>query len=99
MRELLAKEQFRLDRLQFWAWRHWFKRRWTVRNIASNNLRCAPKVLTLNVLLARGYSITLVNGRIVRDPDALQVGDVVETRVEKGSFLSTVKETHNSTTS
>ncbi|MBQ8656675.1 MAG: exodeoxyribonuclease VII large subunit [Prevotella sp.] len=43
------------------------------------------------LLLARGYSITLHNGRAVRDPQQLKAGDEIETRVEKGSFKSTVK--------
>jgi len=41
-------------------------------------------------LLSRGYSITLLNGRAVRDPKQLKAGDVLETRVEKGTIKSTV---------
>lgn len=41
-------------------------------------------------LLSRGYSITLLNGRAVRDPQQLKDGDVLETRVEKGTIKSTV---------
>ena len=44
------------------------------------------------VLLARGYSITLLNGRAVRDPAVLHDGDLIETRVEKGTVLSVVKD-------
>lgn len=43
------------------------------------------------LLLSRGYSITLHNGKAVRDPSLLQVGDEVETRVEKGTFKSIVQ--------
>jgi len=42
-------------------------------------------------LLSRGYSITLLNGRVVRDPQQLKAGDVLETRVEKGIIKSTVQ--------
>lgn len=42
------------------------------------------------ILLSRGYSITLKNGRAVRDPAELQDGDEIETRVEKGTFHATV---------
>ena len=42
------------------------------------------------LLLSRGYSITLHNGKAVRDPQQLRPGDEIETRVEKGSFHSTV---------
>lgn len=42
------------------------------------------------LLLSRGYSITLHNGKAVRDPQHLRPGDEIETRVEKGSFHATV---------
>ena len=43
------------------------------------------------LLLSRGYSITLHNGRAVRDPRQLKPGDEIETRVEKGTIHSIVK--------
>ncbi|SNU04966.1 Exodeoxyribonuclease VII large subunit [Prevotellaceae bacterium MN60] len=43
------------------------------------------------LLLRRGYSITLHDGRAVRDPKQLKAGDEIETRVEHGSIISTVK--------
>ena len=43
------------------------------------------------LLLSRGYSITLHNGKAVRDPKLLNPGDEIETRVEKGTIKSTVK--------
>jgi exodeoxyribonuclease VII large subunit len=43
------------------------------------------------LLLSRGYSITLHNGKAVRDPKLLKPGDEIETRVEKGTIKSTVK--------
>lgn len=43
------------------------------------------------LLLSRGYSITLKDGRAVRDPKQLKPGDELETRVEKGTFRTTVK--------
>ena len=43
------------------------------------------------LLLARGYSITLKDGHAVRDPQQLQPGDEIETRVEKGTVISVVK--------
>ena len=42
------------------------------------------------LLLSRGYSITLHNCKAVRDPQQLRPGDEIETRVEKGSFHSTI---------
>jgi len=44
------------------------------------------------ILLGRGYSITLHNGRAVRNPQELKPGDEIETRVEKGIIISTVKQ-------
>ena len=43
------------------------------------------------ILLSRGYSITLKDGKAVRDPKMLRPGDEIETRVEKGTFKSTVQ--------
>ena len=44
------------------------------------------------ILLGRGYSITLHNGRAVRNPQELKPGDEIETRVEKGVIISMVKQ-------
>lgn len=43
------------------------------------------------LVLRRGYSITLHEGRAVRSPEELPKGSIVETRVEKGTFKSVVK--------
>ncbi len=43
-----------------------------------------------NLLLKRGYSITLHEGKIVRDASQLKHGDKIETRVEKGTIHSIV---------
>ena len=43
------------------------------------------------LLLRRGYSITLHNGRAVRNPQQLKAGDEIETRVEKGIIKSIVQ--------
>lgn len=42
-------------------------------------------------ILRRGYSITTVNGRAVRDASRLKPGDEVQTRLAKGSFGAVVK--------
>ena len=49
------------------------------------------KMLDPTLLLKRGYSITLHNGRAVRDPQTLTPGDEIETRLEKGVIKSTIK--------
>ena len=43
------------------------------------------------LLLKRGYSITLHKGKAVRDPNQLQGGDEIETRLQKGTIHSVVK--------
>jgi exodeoxyribonuclease VII large subunit len=43
------------------------------------------------LLLSRGYSITLHQGRAVRNPKQLKAGDEIETKVEHGTIRSVVK--------
>ena len=49
------------------------------------------KALDPQVLLGRGYSITLHNGRVVRDAATLAAGDEIETRLEKGRIHSIIR--------
>ena len=49
------------------------------------------KALDPQLLLKHGYSITLHNGRAVKDATTLKAGDEIETRLEKGSIISKVK--------
>lgn len=53
----------------------------------------ATKIEALNPerLLKRGYSITLFNGKAIRDPKTLKTGDEILTKIEKGTIKSTVK--------
>ena len=53
-------------------------------------LALRAEALDPQLLLKRGYSITLFNGKAVHDPATLKEGDVIETRVEKGSIVSTI---------
>lgn len=48
------------------------------------------KSLDPDLLLKRGYSITLVNGLLVHDLNQLQPGDTLTTRLEKGEITSKV---------
>lgn len=48
------------------------------------------KSLDPSLLLQRGYSMTLSNGRIVTDPSMVGVGDRIVTRLAKGEIESTV---------
>ena len=49
------------------------------------------KALDPQLLLKRGYSITLHNGKAVHNPLALKAGDEIETRLEKGTIKSIIK--------
>ena len=51
--------------------------------------RCSS--LNPQIILARGYSITLHNGHAVHDIATLKSGDEIKTKVEKGNIISTVK--------
>jgi exodeoxyribonuclease VII large subunit len=42
-------------------------------------------------LLQRGYSITLYQGKSVRDPKSLKSGDEIETKMAKGKLISIIK--------
>ena len=48
------------------------------------------EMLDPQLLLARGYSMTTLNGRIVTSADNLQSGDVIETRLRQGKVRSRV---------
>ena len=50
------------------------------------------KALDPTLLLARGYSITLYNGKAVKDASQLSPGTEIETRLAKGTVHSTVNE-------
>ena len=43
------------------------------------------------IMLSRGYSITLHQGRVVKDASILAIGDEIETRVKNGIINSIVK--------
>ena len=49
------------------------------------------KALDPTLLLHRGYSITLKDGKAMRDSRLLSIGDEIETHVEKGTFKSIIK--------
>lgn len=49
------------------------------------------KLLDPTLLLSRGYSITLKDGKAIRDPKSLTSGDEIVTRLEKGTIKSIIK--------
>ena len=49
------------------------------------------KSLDPSLLLKRGYSITIKDGKAIRDTEELKYGDTIETRLANGTIHSTVK--------
>ena len=49
------------------------------------------KSLDPALLLKRGYSITLIDGKSIKDVRALHEGDIIETRLAEGSITSEIK--------
>jgi exodeoxyribonuclease VII large subunit len=67
------------------------ERRLTTQKHRIDSLELKLQGFDPQLLLSRGYSITLHNGRAVRDASQLQPGDEIETRVEKGTIKSIVQ--------
>lgn len=67
------------------------ERRLTTQKHLLESLSLKQQGFDPQLLLSRGYSITLKEGRAVRDPMQLKPGDEIETRLEKGTIKSTVK--------
>jgi exodeoxyribonuclease VII large subunit len=67
------------------------ERRLTAQKHLLDQLALRLKSLDPQLLLARGYSITLLNGKAVRNAADLHPGDVLETRLEHGTVWSEVR--------
>ena len=66
------------------------ERRFTAQRHRIDSLALMLQGFDPQLLLSRGYSITLHNGKAVRDPQQLKPGDEIETHVEKGTIRSVV---------
>ena len=89
-RQNMESAQYRLDLLQT-SLQPLVQRKLSDECHRLDLLEQRTKALDPQLLLQRGYSITLHNGKALTDTDALHEGDVVETRLAAGSFTSTVK--------
>ena len=67
------------------------ERRMTTQRNLLENLTIKLQGFDPQLLLSRGYSITLHNGRAVRDPKQLKPGEEIEKKVEKGTIKSIVQ--------
>ena len=89
-RQNMESAQYRLDLLQT-SLQPLVQRKLSDERHRLDLLEQRTKALDPQLLLQRGYSITLHNGKALTDTDALHEGDVVVTRLAGGSFTSTVK--------
>jgi exodeoxyribonuclease VII large subunit len=72
----------------------------TTNLLISNNVKLEGMENTLQILmpenvLKRGYSITSVNGRILKNSDDVYTDDLVDTQLYKGSFRSKIVKKKN----
>ena len=66
--------------------------------LQKHRLKLLEEQLKLNDpqnLLKKGFSITTVDGKIVKDVSRLHEGQCVLTQVEKGNFTSEIKKIHH----
>ena len=89
-KRIISDSRHRIDMLQQ-ALPMAIERRLTNQKHRLDSLTLTLQGFDPQILLSRGYSITLKNGRAIRDPQQLKAGDEIETRVEKGTIKSTVK--------
>ena len=61
-----------------------------------NNIETNLRIMSPENVLKRGYSITLLNGKVVRNHTDVKEGDILNTQVYEGTINSVVRSTHNS---
>ena len=91
---IVAEERLRLDRLSV-ALAPTVRQRLSAENHRLELLGQRISAVDPAILLHRGYSITLHNGRAVYSPDQLSDGDVIETRLAEGNVRSVVRNKDN----
>lgn len=87
---IVAEERLRLDRLSV-ALAPAVRQRLSAENHRLELLGQRISAVDPAILLRRGYSITLHNGRAVYSPGQLSDGDVIETRLAEGNVRSVVR--------
>lgn len=91
---IVAEERLRLDRLSV-ALAPAVRQRLSAENHRLELLGQRISAVDPAILLRRGYSITLHNGRVVYSPGQLSDGDVIETRLAEGNVRSVVRNKDN----
>jgi len=64
-------------------------------NDALGHLDTLNDLLSKEATLQRGYSLTVKDGEIIKDLKGIKKGDLLETHLESGEFVSEVKEKKN----
>lgn len=90
MNQRSTAEKYRFDMLST-AFSPLVRRRITAEYHRLEILIRRTEAVNPNILLQKGYSITLHNGKLLRDVRSLRAGDEIETKVEHGSVRSVVK--------
>ena len=91
---IVAEERLRLDRLSM-ALAPAVRQKLSAENHRLELLGQRISAVDPAILLRRGYSITLHNGRAVYSTDQLSDGDVIETRLAEGNVRSVVRNKDN----
>lgn len=91
---IVAEERLRLDRLSV-VLAPAVRQRLSAENHRLELLGQRISAVDPAILLRRGYSITLHNGRAVYSSDQLSDGDVIETRLAEGNVRSVVRNKDN----
>ncbi len=86
----VTRQEARLDHM-FMRQTNSIKQRLVVENHRLNFIIQRITLLDPQLLLKRGYSITMHNGQLVRDASKLKKGDEIKTIFEKGTTKSIVK--------
>jgi exodeoxyribonuclease VII large subunit len=59
-------------------------------NLKIKGFESALQLLDPEKILQRGYSITSVRGKVVKDPDQVEIDDIIDTRTYQGNLKSKV---------
>lgn len=89
MHELLMHEQYRVQALER-VMQPLAQQRLTTEHHRLEQLGIRLHSVDPALMLKRGYSITRINGKAVRDASQLKTGDEIETQLEKGTVKSKV---------
>jgi len=65
-------------------------------NLVISNIEKKIELLDPNNVMKRGYSITSINGRVLKKLNEVKDGDVLKTMISDGNIISTIKQINKS---